>query len=83
MIYNILIITTKTMQLLSLERYDQHLRGWQTDNAVVEYGLHPVNSQHTYYNPQTGTENLLDLLIETEDDDSALHSIVTRSVNTS
>ena len=47
---------------------------------LSEYGLRPVNSQPTRYNPQTGTENMLDILIESEDDDSALHSVVTRSV---
>jgi len=47
---------------------------------LSEYGLRPVNSQPTRYNPQMGTKNLLDLLIESEDDDSALHSVSTRSV---
>jgi len=47
---------------------------------LSEYGLRPVNSQPTRYIPQTGTENLLDLLIESEDDDSVLHSVVMLTV---
>jgi len=38
--------------------------------------LRTVNSQSTRYNPQSGTENLLDLLIKAVDD-SVLHSVVT------
>ena len=46
---------------------------------LSEYGLRTVNSQPTCYNPQSGTENLLDLLIEAEGD-SVLLSVATRSV---
>jgi len=46
---------------------------------LSEYGLRTVNSQSTRYNPPSGTENLLDLLIKAVDD-SVLHSVVTRSV---